>query len=136
MIPRMKAKNNILDKLAIGVSTLCVLHCLFLPLFILLFPTLTLGFLGDESIHRTLLYIVIPLSMVALFLGCKKHKKNYIFSYGFSGMAVLIIAATWGHDFFGENGEIALTTLGALIISYAHILNQRLCVSNNCEGCK
>ena len=135
MIPRVEAKNNFLDRLAIGFSALCFLHCLFLPVFLLLFPTLGLTFFGDESFHKMLLFVIIPLSMLALFMGCKKHNKKHILSYGFSGMAVLVVAATWAHDALGETGEVALTALGTLIISYAHIQNQRLCVSKNCKDC-
>jgi len=135
MIARMKAKNNFLDKLAIGFSALCFLHCLFLPVFLLLFPTLALTFFGDESFHKMLLFVITPLSMLALFMGCKKHNQKHILSCGFSGIAVLIIAATWAHDALGETGEVALTVLGTLIISYAHIQNQRLCVSKSCKDC-
>ena len=131
----LKIKTNTLDKLALSASALCVLHCLVVPISLLLFPSATLGFFGDESFHKMLLTVIIPISIVALFLGCRKHKKKSVFLYGFTGMAVLGIAAIWGHDLLGESGEIALTLMGTLTLSYAHVKNQRMCVSNKCKGC-
>ena len=131
----MKTKKNTLDKLALSASALCALHCLVVPVSLLLFPTATLGFFEDEAFHKMLLMIIIPISLVALSLGCKKHKKKSIFIYGFTGIAILAIAAIWGHDLLGESGEIALTLTGTLVISYAHIRNQRLCVENECKNC-
>ena len=43
------------------------------------------------------------------------------------GLALMIISALWGHDLFGESGEIASTLVGASILSYGHIQNQKLC---------
>ena len=131
----MKTKQNTLDKLALSASALCALHCLVVPVSLLLFPTATLGFFGDESFHKILLMVIIPISLVALSLGCKKHKKKSVFTYGFTGITILAIAAIWGHDLLGESGEVALTLAGTLVISYAHIRNQRLCVENECKNC-
>ena len=39
----------------------------------------------------------------------------------------MIISALWGHDLFGESGEIASTLVGASVLSYGHIQNQKLC---------
>ena len=60
-------------------------------------------------------------------LGCKKHKSYNIIFYGFFGLSILIISAIWGHDLFGESGEIVSTLVGTSILSYGHIQNQKLC---------
>ena len=124
----MKNTLNInLDNIAIGFSVVCALHCLLLPIAVIFLPAISSTFLGSEDFHKTLLYFVIPSSIIALSLGCKMHGKYYVYLYGIFGIATLLIAAFFGHDYFGENGESILTLLGASIVSFGHFKNQKLC---------
>ena len=124
----MKSVLNInFDNIAISLSVLCALHCLFLPIAIIFLPAITTTFLGSEDFHKTLLYFVIPSSFIALSLGCKIHGKYNVYLYGVFGIATLLIAAYFGHDYFGENGEKILTVFGAIIVSFGHFKNQKLC---------
>ena len=124
----MKNTVNInLDKVAIGFSAICALHCIFLPVALIFLPALSTTFLGSEDFHKALLYFVVPTSIIALFLGCKMHGKNHVYVYGAVGVGTLLITSFFGHDLFGESGEKLLTLLGAGIISLGHIKNQKLC---------
>ena len=116
-----------LDKVAIGFSAICALHCILLPVALIFLPALSTTFLGSEDFHKALLYFVVPSSTIALFLGCKMHGKNHVYVYGAVGVGVLLIASFFGHDLIGESGEKFLTLLGAGIISLGHIKNQKLC---------
>ena len=116
-----------LDKVAIGFSAICALHCILLPVALIFLPALSTTFLGSEDFHKALLYFVVPSSTIALFLGCKMHGKNHVYVYGAVGIGALLIALFFGHDLFGESGEKLLTLLGAGIISLGHIKNQKLC---------
>jgi hypothetical protein len=124
----MKNALNInLDKVAIGFSAICALHCILLPVALIFLPALSTTFLGSEDFHKALLYFVVPSSAIALFLGCKMHGKNHVYVYGAVGIGALLIASFFGHDLFGESGEKLLTLLGAGIVSLGHIRNQKLC---------
>ena len=124
----MKNTLNInFDNIAIGFSVVCALHCLLLPIAVIFLPAISATFLGSEDFHQTLLYFVIPSSIIALSLGCKMHGKYNVYLYGIFGIAILLIAAFFGHDYFGENGETILTLLGASIVSFGHFKNQKLC---------
>ena len=124
----MKNALNInLDKVAIGFSAICALHCILLPVALIFLPALSSTFLGSEDFHKALLYFVVPSSAIALFLGCKMHGKNHVYVYGAVGIGALLIASFFGHDLFGESGEKLLTLLGAGIVSLGHIRNQKLC---------
>ena len=126
----MKNTVNInLDKVAIGFSAICDLHCIFLPVALIFLPALSTTFLGSEDFHKALLYFVVPTSTIALFLGCKMHGKNHVYVYGAVGVGTLLIASFFGHDLFGESGEKFLTLLGAGIVSLGHIKNQKLCAN-------
>ena len=124
----MKNALNInLDNIAIGFSVVCALHCLLLPIAVILLPAISATFLGSEDFHKTLLYFVIPSSIIALSLGCKMHGKYNVYLYGIFGIATLLSAVFFGHDYFGETGERILTLLGAGIVSFGHFKNQKLC---------
>jgi hypothetical protein len=100
-----------LDKIAVYLSVFCAVQCLLLPLSALLLPTLSAVPLADEWFHSLLLFFVIPTSVFAMALGCKKHKSYNVIFYGL----------------IGENGEIISTLVGTSILSYGHIRNQKLC---------
>ena len=125
-------KNNVnlridYDKTAIGLSVICLLQCLILPVSLLFFPVFFLLPLIEQWFHSLFLFLVVPISIFAIFLGCRKHKSYNIIFYGILGLTILIVNVIWGHDLFGESGEIISTAIGTSILSYGHIQNQKLC---------
>ena len=122
-----------LDKLAVSTSTICAVHCLSLPLLLGVFPALGATVFGQEAFHVWLLWLVIPLSVVALSMGCRQHKSLSVILLGLLGLSLLIIAATLGHDVLGENGERAVTLVGAIAIAAGHLRNFALCRRAACD---
>lgn len=122
----------ILDKYAISASAICAIHCLCLPLLVVVFPALSTSVFGHEIFHQLLLWLVIPLSLISLSLGCKRHKSWFVALFGLSGLIALTLAATTGHDVLGENGERVATLIGALAIATGHVRNYTLCRQTSC----
>ena len=125
----MSKLQIIADKTAISLSLVCAVHCLALPIFLLLVPTLASLPLGDEDFHRWLLFAVIPISTAALFMGCRRHKRKSLAVLGTLGLIVLTVSALLGHDLLGELLEKSLTLAGATLIALGHLWNYRLCQS-------
>ena len=121
-----------LDKLAVSTSALCAIHCLSLPLLLGFLPALGSTIFGQESFHTMLLWLVIPLSLFALSMGCRKHKDLRVLLIGFAGLVVLIAAAVMGHDLLSETGERVMTLIGASAIAAGHLLNYSLCRRVQC----
>ena len=121
-----------LDKVAVSTSAICALHCLLLPLMAGLFPALSATIFGQEAFHVWLLWLVIPLSIVSLFLGCRVHKDPFVAVLGLAGLGTLIAAATLGHDGLGEAGERVATLIGASFIAASHLRNYSLCRRAEC----
>ena len=117
------------DKAAIGLSLLCAIHCLALPLLIALAPAVGTLAIADESFHLWMVVVVIPLSTVALFLGCRQHRHTSVLALGVLGVLVLVSAVVLGHDVLGEVGERAVTLAGAALVAWSHVQNYRLCRS-------
>lgn len=129
----MKQLQTIADKTAITLSFICTLHCLAVPFAVALLPTLAAINLGDEAFHLWMVIVVIPTSLLALSMGCKKHRDYRLMLLGITGLSLLILAAFFGHDLMGESIETAMTVLGATIIAAGHLLNHRLCCERNTE---
>jgi len=117
----------IFDKGAIALSLACAVHCLALPVLAVMTPAVMGYFITDESFHRWLAFVVIPISLFALTMGCRRHKSMTVFAFGISGIVVLVFAAAFGHDVLGEAGEKVATLIGAGLIAVAHYRNYRLC---------
>lgn len=119
--------QNILDKSSISLSVACAVHCLALPVITVMSPALVGSVFADEVFHKWLAFVVIPLSLVALFMGCKSHKSRMVGFLGATGLLLLVFTALFGHDVMGETGEKIATVIGAGIIALAHFRNYKLC---------
>jgi len=131
----MRALQVITDKLAIGLSILCAVHCLVLPLMLVMLPSLAALQLDNENFHTWMLIAVLPASILALTMGCKKHKHYRLLILGFIGLALLVMAVILGEAVIGEWGEKALTLLGAGFVVIGHVLNFRLCQTHAHGAC-
>lgn len=128
----MKNIQAITDKTAISLSVLCTIHCLALPILIVMLPTLGALNLQDEVFHQAMLVFVVPISIYALTMGCKQHDRRSVIWAGSIGLIILVAGAFLGHD-LGEIVEKTLTVIGAAIIAMAHFFNHRLCKASDCE---
>ena len=123
------------DKVAIGLSLACALHCLVVPVIVSLYPSVITAGLQDERIHLALLAFVIPISAFSLTMGCRRHKQFPVLSLGAAGIFVLILSALLGHEVGGESLEVAGTLLGSSLVACSHVLNFKLCrASHGCGG--
>lgn len=123
----------LLDRVSIGVSAICAIHCIAMPVLLALFPTIPL-FGGDEHLfHSLLVLLVLPTSLFAGFLGCSKHKDSKVIWGIFTGLFLLVFAALFGHDFLGEIGEKVATLVAAFILASAHWRNYSICRSEQCD---
>ncbi|WP_347331850.1 MerC domain-containing protein [Marinimicrobium locisalis] len=128
----MRNVQTITDKTAIGLSTLCAIHCLMLPVAIVMLPSLFATSLGDESFHQWLLLAVIPSSATALTLGCRRHGRWGVVTTGVLGLSVLVFTAFFGHDLLGETGEKIASVVGAALIVAGHLKNHLACRKGYC----
>lgn len=123
------------DKVAVTLSTACVLHCFFAPSFIIL----TSGFLSisidNELVHYLILLLAVPISSFALYLGWKNHKNTSFLPFGIIGLLVLVAAVLMGEAMLGEAGERAITLLGSLLVAYSHYRNHQECKAVECDSC-
>ncbi|NUZ11520.1 MerC domain-containing protein [Pseudoalteromonas sp. McH1-7] len=121
-------KRQILgDKIAIGLSILCIFHCLIFPLMFIALPVMaSAAVLFDESFHQWLLLAILPISLPILTLGCMRHKSTKVFLVGVLGIALLLTPWLIGEDRVNEALEVFLTVIGSLTLVYSHFKNYSL----------
>jgi hypothetical protein len=122
----------LMDRTAILLSTACAIHCLFLPVIVIMLPVLGTTFLGNEDFHRLLLWFVFPISVLALTQGCRRHQDRIVIMFGILGLALLLVTAIIGHEILGEEGERLTTVSGATALALGHVRNYMLCRKNKC----
>ncbi|KPH89679.1 hypothetical protein AMS57_16105 [Pseudoalteromonas undina] len=127
----MKLTQTTADKFAIGLSLMCTVHCFATPIILALLPSLAVLQINAEQFHLWVLAVVLPTSLLALSLGCKKHKRTRYMACGVVGLACLIIAVLLGQ----EEAEKALTLIGSAFIALAHWFNYQQCFKKNNENC-
>lgn len=87
----------------------------------------------SELIHKAILFITIPVSLLALSLGYKNHKSMSFIPIGIIGLVILILAVVAGENLLGENGELVMTMIGSILVVYCHYQNYQICKQSNCD---
>ena len=110
-----------LDGAAVALSALCLVHCLALPLIVAGVPFLAQ--FAATHLHYQVLILVVPLSVIALALGYRRHRDPRIVAGGALGMLLLIIGATVAHSQLGLTADRIFTICGSLLLATAHFFN-------------
>lgn len=126
---------DVSDKAAIVLSFLCVLHCIALPLILIILPTVSgLLVLDDERFHQWLVFAVIPISVFAIITGYFHHRRANVFLIGAIGLLMFVGAALFAHDTIGEKGEVIFTLIGSALIAFGHVRNFQLRKDKRCDS--
>lgn len=112
--------SALLDKSAMTLSALCIVHCLAGSLLLTLFAA-TGEFLGHD-VHLVGLMLALPLAAVALWRGVMVHHRLTIALLGAIGIALMAASLVVGH---GGAGEVTLSILGVALLGSAHLWNLR-----------
>lgn len=118
-----------LDGTAVTLSALCLVHCLALPLVVAGVPFLAQ--FSEGHLHAQVLVLVLPLSLVALGLGFRRHRDARIVMCGLLGMLLLVIGATVAHSQLGLVADRLFTITGSIVLGTAHLLNSRIGFSHD-----
>ncbi|MEM1180341.1 MAG: MerC domain-containing protein [Acidobacteriota bacterium] len=130
--PKSFNLRAIADGFGIFGAAACAIHCIAIPVLLVVGAAVPSLFLG-ETFHRTMLWLVVPSAILAFSLGCSRHKDRLVLILGAVGVIGLVASGTVLHDVVGEFGEKAGTLASAAILIFAHVRNFRLCRSDSCE---
>ena len=106
-----------LDLYAAGLSALCLLHCLALPLLVTIMPLAALT-AESELVHRLLVVATVPVSLRVVWKTSAVHRNWLFVGSVLAGLALLSLAA------FSEAvsaHEEPITVVGGLLLCSAHL---------------
>lgn len=109
------------DRLAIGLSGLCAVHCLATAVLVALAASAG-GLLLSPIIHEVGLTIAIALGALALGRGIMQHGYMMPAAIGSLGLGVMAGAISLPHD---GSGETLFTLIGVGLLALGHDLNRR-----------
>ena len=132
-LPSSDKHRSFLDSIAVVLSGICLLHCLALPLVLTGLPIVNTVLLDEEIFHSIMIIVILPISVIALTIGCRQHRDPLTMILGAIGLSILTAMALFGHDMVGVTGERIVTSVGGLILAAAHIRNFLCCREDHCE---
>ena len=118
-MPPFAIRTSRLDRIAMGLSGLCLVHCLASAIILGLLSAAG-GILGAPIIHEIGLVLAMILGSVALGRGIAEHGFMLPSAVGALGLGVMAGALTMGHN----GAEAATTVVGVMILALGHRLNR------------
>ena len=106
-----------LDLYAVGLSTLCVLHCVALPVLVALMPVVGQA-AENELVHRVLAVSAVPVSLRVIWKTRPLNRNRLFVGAALLGLALLLLPA------FVEAVsayEEPITVAGGVLLACAHI---------------
>ena len=110
--------TNRLDRIAIGLSGLCVVHCLATTVLLALVSAAG-GVLGAPIVHEVGLGLAMIMGAISLGRGILAHGYSMPSAVGGLGLGVMAGAMTMPHD----GSEALYTVVGVAILALGHRLN-------------
>lgn len=148
-----------LDHFAIGIATVCAVHCLLTPILIIALPIIATSLFVHEDFHLWMILLVLPTTSFAIFMGCRRHKDKWVATLSILGICVLLGAlvherlhtashstatASTTHQCEACDRNLSeepvpvhaggwFNTLGGLLLASAHVRNYRRCRKGQCD---
>lgn len=116
------ARQRLLDSMAISASALCLMHCLALPVLVMLLPALAAYLALPESFHVGALLFAVPTSIAALAAGYWRHRWAVPARVAAPAIALLALGAFAVSE---EWIKTLLTIIGATALAVAHAVSWR-----------
>ena len=120
------------DKTGIVLSTICILHCLLMPVISAYLLVLGMNLGSDDLFHRLFLLVLAGAGLLAFLPGMRKHSDHRVLFLAGFGFAILAFMAFVGHDVVGHEREAFVNITGSVILIFAHIWNHILTRKSEC----
>jgi hypothetical protein len=117
-MPQLSIQTSRLDRIAMGLSGLCLIHCLGTAILLGLLASAG-GVLGSPMVHEVGLTLAMVIGSLALGRGILEHGFMLPSAIGALGLGVMAGALS-----LPEGGHEAIyTVVGVMILALGHRLN-------------
>jgi len=110
------------DRLGIGVSGICAIHCLAFPVLISVLPLLSIAPILHQWAHPVFIVLLVP---IVYFAAKRSHYDLKITTLLLSGLVLVVTGWLAGHYWLGIVFETVVTVLGSAVLIAGHWLNYR-----------
>ena len=100
-----QVKKQFSDKLSICLSLCCILHCIALPVVILMIPSFASLWINNEKVHVILVLFAVPISLFAMAKSLRVHHNYKCISLAVIGLSFLVIAIFMHNINFGSESS-------------------------------
>ncbi len=119
----MKSKfYHLSSKLGIGLSFLCAIHCMTMPIIMIAFPFLNNSFLHQPIVEWIILVSLVILGTFSLNHYRKKHHESHLPMVVFILGVLVCLVSLLSHN----TNHHGLMMTGSIIIAASQILNLSL----------
>ncbi len=128
---RVDSASARLNVFAVGLSTLCLLHCIALPILVTVLPVAAQA-AENEFLHRILVLLAVPVSLRVVWKALPGDGNRLFVVAALGGLGLLLLAA------FVEavsRYEQPITVAGGVLLASAHLWHwMRRCGRNGIHG--
>lgn len=115
-------KKNFLEKLGIGLSLLCAIHCMLTPILVAFLPVVSSNIFHNPAIESILLgssFLIVGFTNVRNFK--KYHQKYQPIAIMVFAMSIILI----GHFIHSEIAETICSIIGGCLLAYSVYVDQQ-----------
>jgi hypothetical protein len=120
-----------LDRVGIGASALCMIHCALLPVVALAVPVVGGAWLGSEAFSYGAIAAAAVAAVGAFSRGYRVHGVRWPVLLAAAGIGVLVVGERASDGSLARGVVLSLVGGGTMVI--AHLVNLRLC--RRCADC-
>ncbi len=124
--------QRIFDTIGITLSGTCAIHCLMAPVTVIILPLLGLTIVDEHILHEILLYLILPSALIAITMGCRKHKDYSVAALAIIGISLLVYTVVL-HDIYNAQLITVMTFIGSTLLVVSHVRNYMLCRKADCQ---
>ncbi len=118
--------SAVLNVLAVAGPSLCIVHCLAMPLLVAMLPVVgSHGMLAGVD-EQMIALAVVPLCALAIVPGFLKHGRKRVVVMMLAGMACVLFGSFAADHVIQLGAEAPVVVLGSLLLASAGLLNIKL----------
>ncbi len=122
--------QEFVDNTGACLSFACALHCMAMPLLVVVLPLIGLSFLATERAELVLITGAIALAIGSLAWGVRLHRSWRALLILIVALAFIVISRTAVEGSF----EVVFYSIGGILLASAHLVNRHLC--KTCPACE
>jgi len=119
------SRARFLDRAGIFLSSVCVVHCLVMPLVLMILPLAVESVADHDAFHAWIFWPVLFIAVGVFYRGYRINRRASVLALGALGLSLLLAAHLLGHALDRPALEYSVTIVGSVCIIVAHLRNLR-----------